>query len=283
MILSSVDLPEPFGPEHADLGVRVEGEVDVLQHLLAAGEGLGQALHVIDELARHRCPLSVSSVSREVGGYLGDAGRFHKPARARGGALRPSPSPLSSSQREIGHIALKWPMQKSTKPGVSGDLGVLRLEAREEPLVRADIRRARGSRRSRAARSSASRRRFRRGRPRAPPRRPWRAPCRRAASTTALRKASSCGFSNLCMPAPRISRSGSQAEEEAGRGPAAPVAVPEPEVDVVLVGPLVLGEAHVAIDAEERAVDLRLEGDARREIFCRRGPIAATNASAGAT
>ena len=38
--------------EHADLGVGVEGEVDVLQHLLAARPGLGQALHVIDELAR---------------------------------------------------------------------------------------------------------------------------------------------------------------------------------------------------------------------------------------
>ena len=38
--------------EHADLGVRIEGEVDVLQNLLAAGPGLAEALHVIDELAR---------------------------------------------------------------------------------------------------------------------------------------------------------------------------------------------------------------------------------------
>ena len=38
--------------EHADLGVGVEGEMDVLQHLLAAGPGLGKTLHVIDELAR---------------------------------------------------------------------------------------------------------------------------------------------------------------------------------------------------------------------------------------
>jgi hypothetical protein len=29
--------------------------MDVLQNLLAAGIGLGQALHVIDELARHSC------------------------------------------------------------------------------------------------------------------------------------------------------------------------------------------------------------------------------------
>ena len=37
--------------EHADLGVGVEGQVDVLEHLLAAGPGLVQTLHVIDELA----------------------------------------------------------------------------------------------------------------------------------------------------------------------------------------------------------------------------------------
>ena len=39
--------------EHADLGVGVEGQVDVLQHLLAAGIGLGEASHVINELPRH--------------------------------------------------------------------------------------------------------------------------------------------------------------------------------------------------------------------------------------
>ena len=37
--------------EHADLGVRVERQMDVLQHLLAGRIGLGQTLHVIDELA----------------------------------------------------------------------------------------------------------------------------------------------------------------------------------------------------------------------------------------
>ena len=44
--------------EHADLGVGIEGEIDVLQNLLAARPGLGQALHVIDELARGHvgCP-----------------------------------------------------------------------------------------------------------------------------------------------------------------------------------------------------------------------------------
>ncbi len=39
--------------EHADLGVRVEGEVNVVEHLLAGRVGLGQALHMIDELPRH--------------------------------------------------------------------------------------------------------------------------------------------------------------------------------------------------------------------------------------
>ena len=37
--------------EHADLGVRVERQVDVIQHLLGRRVGLGQTLHVIDELA----------------------------------------------------------------------------------------------------------------------------------------------------------------------------------------------------------------------------------------
>ena len=37
--------------EHADLGVRVERQMDVIQHLLAGRIGLGQTLHMIDELA----------------------------------------------------------------------------------------------------------------------------------------------------------------------------------------------------------------------------------------
>src|SRR5690606_3804016 len=47
------------GTEDADLGVRVEGEMDVLQHLLRP-VGLGQTGHVVDELACHgarRTPL----------------------------------------------------------------------------------------------------------------------------------------------------------------------------------------------------------------------------------
>ncbi len=39
--------------QHADLGVRIEGEVDVIEHLPVARIGLRQALHEIDELTRH--------------------------------------------------------------------------------------------------------------------------------------------------------------------------------------------------------------------------------------
>ena len=49
--------------EHADLGIGVEVQVNVLQDFLAAGIGLGQPLHVIDELTRHRPPLAVAIVS----------------------------------------------------------------------------------------------------------------------------------------------------------------------------------------------------------------------------
>ena len=38
--------------EHADFRVRVEGEIDVVEHLLAGRIGLGKTSHVIDELAR---------------------------------------------------------------------------------------------------------------------------------------------------------------------------------------------------------------------------------------
>ena len=42
-------------PQHTDLGSRQEGEPDVLEHLLAAGIGLGQAFHDVDVLVgRHR-------------------------------------------------------------------------------------------------------------------------------------------------------------------------------------------------------------------------------------
>ena len=43
--------------EHADLGVRIERQVDVFEHLAVARIGLGQTLHVIDELAAVHCLL----------------------------------------------------------------------------------------------------------------------------------------------------------------------------------------------------------------------------------
>ncbi len=42
--------------EHADLGVRIERQMDVIEHLAVAGIGLGQTLHEIDELTGHRDP-----------------------------------------------------------------------------------------------------------------------------------------------------------------------------------------------------------------------------------
>ena len=48
--------------ENADLGIGVEGEIDVLQHLLAAGIGLGEAAHVINELPRHGACRSLVSM-----------------------------------------------------------------------------------------------------------------------------------------------------------------------------------------------------------------------------
>ena len=39
--------------EHADLGVRVKSQTDVIQNLAVARIGLGQILHVIDELTGH--------------------------------------------------------------------------------------------------------------------------------------------------------------------------------------------------------------------------------------
>ena len=50
MMRSSVLLPAPFAPEHADLGARVERQPDALQDLLALGGDLAQVLHGEDEL-----------------------------------------------------------------------------------------------------------------------------------------------------------------------------------------------------------------------------------------
>ena len=51
--------PGAVGPQHADLGIGIERQIDVLEHLAVARIGLGETLHVIDELAGHR-PLSAT-------------------------------------------------------------------------------------------------------------------------------------------------------------------------------------------------------------------------------
>ena len=45
--------------EHPDLGIGIEGQIDVLQDLAVARIGLREALHVIDELTRHQRPAFV--------------------------------------------------------------------------------------------------------------------------------------------------------------------------------------------------------------------------------
>ena len=50
-------LARAVGAEDADLGIGIEGQVDVLQDLPVARIGLGQTLHVIDELPGHCAPL----------------------------------------------------------------------------------------------------------------------------------------------------------------------------------------------------------------------------------
>jgi hypothetical protein len=57
MMRSRVDFAGAVDAQHADLGVRVERQVDVLEHLAVARVGLGQTLHVVDELAGHRRPI----------------------------------------------------------------------------------------------------------------------------------------------------------------------------------------------------------------------------------
>ena len=57
--------------ENADLGVGVERQVDVLEHLLAARPGLAEALHMIDELARGHVLTSLRI--RELGACLAGA------------------------------------------------------------------------------------------------------------------------------------------------------------------------------------------------------------------
>src|SRR5690606_38602272 len=74
-------LARAIGAEDADLGVGVEGQRDVLQHLPPA-VGLGEALHMIDELPRHGPTRAPCSEFRGMPAYLG------QPAAAFNGDLR---------------------------------------------------------------------------------------------------------------------------------------------------------------------------------------------------
>ena len=58
--------------EHADFRVRVEREVDVVENLLAARIGLGETLHMIDELARGHATIP-SSEGRSLGARISAA------------------------------------------------------------------------------------------------------------------------------------------------------------------------------------------------------------------
>ena len=50
MIFISVDLPDPFAPQDADLGAGKERQINAVQNLLPARIGLGQVFHDIDVL-----------------------------------------------------------------------------------------------------------------------------------------------------------------------------------------------------------------------------------------
>ena len=52
--------------EHTDLGVGIERQVDVLQNLAVAGIGLGETLHVVDELPRHRALDPLACAARQT-------------------------------------------------------------------------------------------------------------------------------------------------------------------------------------------------------------------------
>src|SRR5688572_22689100 len=57
-----------------------------------------------------------------------------------------------------------------------------------------------------------------------------------------------------------------EAEPETGNVPRLLLALPEEDIEVVLVGPLVLAEPDVAVDAADGAVDLGLELRVGREL-----------------
>ena len=84
MISSSVDLPAPFAPEHADLGARVHRDVDALEDLAVGRDELLQVPHRDDELGL--VELRLGHVGRR--GYAEVIG---VPRSRASGRTRPSP------------------------------------------------------------------------------------------------------------------------------------------------------------------------------------------------
>ena len=70
-------LARAVDPDHADLGVGIEGQPDVLEHLLAAGIGLGQALHLENILLGHGQARSLGRVG------IGEVRGSSEPGRRR--------------------------------------------------------------------------------------------------------------------------------------------------------------------------------------------------------
>jgi hypothetical protein len=83
--------------EHADLGVRIERQVDVLQDLPVARIGLRETLHVIDELTGHEppCPHCWAPVGADWWEFGADVARRVRKSKL---AARPG-SPMSHGQK----------------------------------------------------------------------------------------------------------------------------------------------------------------------------------------
>ena len=105
--------------EHADLGVRVERQVDVLEHLLAARPGLAEALHMIDELARGHA-IAIPDCS-EIGRLPSRGPRRAIPARrpCRSPEGDPGAAPIARALQCDAHEAGDDDARASTKTHAS--------------------------------------------------------------------------------------------------------------------------------------------------------------------
>src|SRR3954468_6786642 len=89
--------------EHADLGVGIERQVDILQDLAVARIGLGEAFHVIDELTGHRRPARI--VGRLGAGCREVAADVARPARqGKAGAHQSPAAQFASAARRTTYL-----------------------------------------------------------------------------------------------------------------------------------------------------------------------------------